>query len=93
MGIVDDIMGGQHDDILTAIEDGVDLRRKRIAAAITPGTRVRTVNIRPKYLAGQPAKFLGKAGNGKVKIEFEPQVDTGRYGRKCTVHATSIEVV
>lgn len=59
-----------------------------------PGRRVRLSSIKPKYLSGTTARILAVDGP-KLRVEFEnpTQRTLNRFGRICTVHASSCKVI
>lgn len=71
--LIDDILGGLHDELLDAIEEATRARRRAIAtttaALLKVGDTVRTVNVRPKYLSGVTGVVTSKgAKNIRVKL-------------------------
>lgn len=62
--LMDEILGGQHDELLDAIIDTAHTRKKAVAHSrarnIEVGDIIRTVNVRPKYLAGVTGAVASK---------------------------------
>lgn len=88
-----DILTGALDSELVAIEKAVTLRRKILAEgqSFLPGTRVRIINIRPKYMEGKLATVKYREGS-KVVVDLDYSI--GRFiGKDLRVPVTCVEVV
>jgi len=104
--IFDDINAGYWDDGLEAIIEIAVARRKFLhqvqgaknMATFGPGTPVRVINIRPKYLHGITGKVSQKAASrpGDIMIDIDQQwwyrLGT-RFGKCLGVPASSLELV
>ena len=104
--IFDDIQAGYWDDGLEAIIEIAVARRKFLHQAkgaenkvrFTPGTPVRVINIRPKYLHGITGKVSPKAASrpGDLMVEIDQQCWYrlgSRYGRCLGIPASSLELI
>ena len=83
--LVNDLMGGVHDDRLDAIIEAANARRKTLAritaSQLKVGDRVELTDIRPKYLSGAIGVIASKNGKGlRVTLENEAlKIKAGRY--------------
>jgi hypothetical protein len=99
MGLVADIINGNHDSELSEITDAVNHRKKlkrsqttAIAmATIVVGDIVILKGLTPKYVNGLKAKVVGKKQT-KLNVTL---VDgpVGRFGGSCTVPASCVDKV
>lgn len=104
--IFDDINAGYWDDGLDAIIEIAVARRRFLRDAqgaenmvdFRPGTAVRVVNIKPKYLAGITGVVSPStaARRGDLMVDIDaycwPQLGR-RYSKKLSVPASSLEKV
>jgi len=72
--LVDEILGGQHDQHLDAITEAASTRKKVLARvramSIDIGDTVRTTNVRPKYLSGVKGRVVNKTDkNFQVELD------------------------
>lgn len=78
--LVDEILGGQHDQHLDAITEAASTRRKVLARvramSIDIGDTVRTTNVRPKYLSGIRGTIVSKSDKS-----FRIELDTNELSR------------
>jgi len=104
--IFDDIQAGYWDDGLEAIIEMAVARRKslrdmqgaRNMATFGPGTPVRVINIKPKYLHGITGRVNPKAASrrGDIMVDIDQQYwhRLGhRFGKCLGVPASSLELV
>lgn len=102
--IFDDIQAGYWDDGLDAIIEIAIARRNFLRNAkgaenmvdFRPGTAVRVVNIRPKYLHGITGvvspSTAGRRGDLMIDVDQHCWYKLGtRYGRKLSIPASSLE--
>src|SRR5215472_2167621 len=101
--IFDDIAAGYWDEGLDAIIEAAVARRKWVKdhqgaqnmINFVPGTKVRVINIRPKYLAGITGEVSPKRANraGDLMVDIDPKCyyRLGRYGRQLSIPASSLE--
>lgn len=103
--IIDLVQGGELDSMLDSlIEASVarrtflrDVRGAQNKVAFVPGTRVRVVNIKPKYLS----RITGVVSNriadrrGDLMVDIDPQCyhRLGRYSKCLSIPASSLELV
>jgi hypothetical protein len=100
-----EIEAGYWDGGLQAIAEAVNARRiylrdqqkVRNMMNFVPGTKVRIINIRPKYLMGITGVISPNtaARQGDLLVDVDPSCygRLGRYGRKLGVPASSLEEV
>ncbi len=98
--LLDDIIGGVHDDGLDAINEAVKERRavlnRRMAANLSVGTSVRfTREASPKYLQGALATVMVAAKSGGKSVTISLDEDVGRFnaGRSIRCPVSIIEEV
>lgn len=72
--LVDEILGGSHDDLLDVIQDAIKTRKDAVArtrsSLLRVGDRVRTTNVRPKYLSGVTGVIESK-GNTSIRVRID----------------------
>ena len=103
--IFDDIDKGYWDDGLDAIIEMAVARRKflrdmqgaRNKASFGPGTPVRVINIKPRYLIGVTGVVSPKAANrnGDLMVDIDQRCwhRLGRYSTTLGIPASSLELV
>jgi hypothetical protein len=104
--IADLIDGGECDDVLDLILDTAVARRTFLRevrgavnkATFVPGTKVRIVNIRPKYLHGITGVVSSQtpSRSGDLMVEVDPSCYSKlgyRFGHVLGVPASSLELV
>ncbi len=101
--IFDDIQAGYWDDGLDAIIEIAVARRNWLRDArgaenkvsFVPGTSVRVINIRPKYLTGitgvVSTKTADRRGDLMVEVDQRHYRRLGRYSTTLSVPASSLE--
>jgi hypothetical protein len=97
--LVTRIISGEADDNLDSIYQAYRERSRIVRATkaainratITPGTRVRLVNINPKYLRGRQGVVV--AGGRGQRIAVELDVPEPRFGNPLNVPPTALEPV
>ena len=101
--IFEDINAGYWDDGLDAIIEIAIARRRFLQQAkgaenmvtFTPGTAVRVVNIKPKYLTGITGivspQSADRRGDLRVTIDARHHHRLGRYGTVLSIPASSLE--
>jgi len=96
--LIDEILGGEHDTLLDAIEQAIRARRQAVAtttaALVRVGDPVRTQNVRPKYLSGVSGVVASK-GNKKIRVQLagaELQRVKARGGQRYLDFDDTIEV-
>ena len=77
-----------------AIETGRS-KAKQAAYSLPPGTKVRTRDLRPKYLSGLTAEIIGIAekGNLKIKVDDDHKWALGKYPQVLNVPPQCVEAV
>lgn len=103
--IFDDINAGFWDDGLDAIIEIAVARRTFLRDArgaenkvsFVPGTAVRVINIKPKYLNGITGVVSPKTADrrGDLMVDIDPHCwrRLGKYGRLLSIPASSLEKV
>jgi hypothetical protein len=104
--IIDLIDGGEMDNMIDLLRDAVSARTNFLRdmkgainkATFLPGTKVRIVNIRPKYLHGITGVVSSQtpSRSGDLMVEIDPGCyhKLGhRFGRVLGVPASSLELV
>jgi hypothetical protein len=101
--IFDDINNGYWDEGLDAIIEMAIARRNFLRDArgaenkitFVPGTPVRVINIRPKYLTGitgiVSTKTADRRGDLMVEVDTRHHHRLGRYSRTLSIPASSLE--
>jgi hypothetical protein len=101
--IFDDIESGIWDEGLDAIIEAAVARRSFLRDMkgannkinFVPGTHVRVVNIRPKYLTGITGTVSFKTADrrGDLMVDVDPRCyhRLGRYSRTLSIPASSLE--
>jgi hypothetical protein len=101
--IFDDINAGYWDDGLDAIIEIAVARRTFLRDArgaenkitFVPGTTVRVINIRPKYLTGitgiVSAQTADRRGDLRVTVDVRHHHRLGRYSTTLSIPASSLE--
>jgi hypothetical protein len=103
--IFDDIQAGYWDDGLDAIIEIAVARRTFLRDAkgaenkidFVPGTAVRVINIKPKYLSGITGVVSTRIADrrGDLMVEVDPRFyrRLGRYSTTLSIPASSLEKV
>lgn len=96
--LLDEVVGGVHDDILGLLTEAVHERRKivakRTARSFNRGDLVRiTGGISPKYLIGTIVEVVGtpRSNSSKVPCLFPEDVGRFRSGSEVSVPAACLE--
>jgi preprotein translocase subunit YajC len=65
------------------------------AYALAPGTKVRTRDLRPKYLSGLKGEIIGIAekGNLKIKVDDDHKWALGKYPQVLNVPPQCVEAL
>jgi hypothetical protein len=104
--IADLIEAGECDDVIDLLRDAVNARTNFLRdmkgavnkATFVPGTKVRLVNIRPKYLHGITGVVSSQtpSRSGDLMVEVDPSCYRKlghRFGHVLGVPASSLELV
>lgn len=104
--IIDLIDGGELDDKLDILIDAAVTRRNYLRdmrgamnkATLSTGTRVRLVNIRPKYMIGIQGTISNKSPQrrGDMMVDIDPMYRSRighRYSMCLSIPASSLEEV
>lgn len=81
--------------VWTFLNDAREARAREVKRELSPGTRVRVRNIRPKYLNGMIGTVVHFPEGQRVAIKWDYPGQAGRYGYgdSIKVDLTCIEVL
>lgn len=100
--IIAAILDGSVDDELTAVSQAIQTRKRQLRegqallnkVTLGPGARVRTKNLKPKYLSGLTGTVLeNQAGKRDIQVQLDLSQYTGRYSHTIGIPASCLDPV